>query len=126
MPPLAPAARNTQENFLAAVSKIGLGVRDISPCVTFFAPVALDEAGRFLWKEGASGPGDFVDLRAEMNLMVVASNCAHPLNPSQPAAAAPVDADQTSRAGASGRTILCRTASPEGMRAFAFTDRLYA
>ena len=40
--------RNTQENFLAAAAKIGLGIRDIPPCVTFFAPVSLDDAGRFL------------------------------------------------------------------------------
>ena len=50
------SGRNTQENFLAAISKIGLGVRDISPCITFFAPVALDDAGRFLWKEGRKRP----------------------------------------------------------------------
>ena len=33
--------RNTQENFLAAASKIGLDVRDIPPCVTLFAPVTM-------------------------------------------------------------------------------------
>src|SRR5579862_8098117 len=80
--------RNTQENFLAAVSKIGLDVRYISPCITFFAPVGLDGAGRFLWQEGRKRAGDFVDLRAEMNLIVVASNCSHPLNPSPTAGGA--------------------------------------
>jgi uncharacterized protein len=117
------SCRNTQENFLAAVSKIGLGVRDIPPCITFFAPVALDGGGRFLWQEGRKRAGDFVDLRAEMNLIVVASNCAHPLDPSPSAGtvtlikhcAPPPRSDD-----------LCRAASPEAMRAFAFTDRLYA
>lgn len=117
------SGRNTQQNFLAAVSKIGLGVRDISPCITFFAPVALDDAGRFLWKDGRKRAGDFVDLRAEMNLIVVASNCPHPLDPS------PSSGDVTlikHRAPAAQPDDLCRTASPEAMRAFAFTDRLYA
>jgi len=118
------SGRNTQENFLAAVSKIGLGVRDISPCITFFAPVALDAAGRFIWKDGCKQAGDFVDLRAEMNLIVAASNCAHPLNPSQSGGGAVTLIKH--RVSAASPDDLCRTASPEGMRAFAFTDRLYA
>jgi len=120
------SGRNTQENFLAAVSKIGLGVRDIPPCITFFAPVALDAAGRFIWKGDGKRAGDFVDLRAEMNLIVVASNCAHPLNPSQ-ATASGGPATLIKHRGPTPRSDdLCRTASPEAMRAFAFTDRLYA
>jgi uncharacterized protein len=118
------SGRNTQDNFLAAASKIGLGFRDISPCITFFAPVALDDAGRFLWRAGSKRAGDFVDLRAEMNLIVVASNCTHPLNPS-PIAGGPATLIKH-RAPPTGREDLCRTASPEAMRAFAFTDRLYA
>ena len=91
------AARNTQENFLAAASKIGLDVRDIPPCVTFFAPVSLDDAGRFRWQESRKRPGDFVDLRAEMNLILVASNCPHPLDPARPAAIGTGHADQAPR-----------------------------
>jgi urea carboxylase-associated protein 2 len=118
------SGRNTQENFLAAVSKIGLGVRDISPCITFFAPVALDAVGRFIWKQGCKRAGDFVDLRAEMNLIVVASNCAHPLNPSQSDGGAATLVKH--RVPAAAQEDLCRAASPEATRAFAFTDRLYA
>jgi urea carboxylase-associated protein 2 len=120
------SGRNTQENFLAAVSKIGLDVRDIPPCITLFAPVALDDAGRFIWKEGRKRPGDFVDLRAEMNLIVVASNCVHPLNPSQSATAGGPVTLIKHRIPPAEPEDVCRTASAEAMRAFAFTDRLYA
>jgi len=119
------ATRNTQENFLAAAAKIGLGIRDIPPCVTFFAPVSLDDAGRFLWNPDRKRPGDFVDLRAEMNLIVVASNCAHPLDPARPAATGPVTLIKH-HAPPPGADDLCRTASSEAARAFAFTDRLFA
>ena len=119
------ATRNTQENFLAAASKIGLDVRDISPCVTFFAPVSLDEAGRFRWREGRKRPGDFVDLRAEMNIIIVASNCPHPLDPARPAASAPVTLIKH-RAAAARVDDPCRTGSAEAARAFVFTDRLFA
>lgn len=118
-------SRNTQENFLAAASKVGLDLRDIPPCVTFFAPISLDEAGRFRWQEGRKRPGDFVDLRAEMNLIIVASNCPHPLDPARPAATGPVTLIKH-RAPAPDADDLCRTASPEATRAFAFTDRLFA
>jgi uncharacterized protein YcgI (DUF1989 family) len=117
--------RNTQDNFLAAGSKIGLDIRDIPPCVTLFAPVSLDDSGRFCWREGCKRPGDFVDLRAEMNLIIVASNCPHPLDPSRPAASGPVTLIKY-RAAAPAADDPCRTSSPEATRAFAFTDRLFA
>jgi urea carboxylase-associated protein 2 len=119
------AGRNTQDNFLAAAAKVGLSLRDIPPCVTFFAPVGLDHEGRFLWNAGRKRAGDFVDLRAEMNLILVASNCAHPLNPARPAASGPVTLIRH-RAAAPAPDDPCRTGSPELVRAFAFTDRLMA
>jgi hypothetical protein len=117
--------RNTQENFLAAASKIGLDVRDIPPCVTFFAPVSVDATGRFHWQQGRKQPGDFVDLRAEMNVILVVSNCPHPLCPARPAATGPVTLIKHRAAAATAEDI-CRTASPEATRAFGFTDRLFA
>jgi urea carboxylase-associated protein 2 len=118
-------ARNTHENFLAAGAKIGLDIRDIPPCVTFFAPVFLDAKGRFIWKADRKRPGDFVDLRAEMNLILVASNCAHPLDPARPAATGLVTLI-THKVAPVSHDDLCRTASPEAARAFAFTERLFA
>ena len=120
-----PATRNTHDNFLAAAAKIGLSLRDIPPCVTFFAPVSVDAGGRFVWNAARKQRGDFVDLRAEMNLVLVASNCPHPLDPARPAAAGTV-ALIRHRAPVPAADDPCRTASPEAMRAFTFTDRLYA
>jgi uncharacterized protein YcgI (DUF1989 family) len=117
--------RNTQENFLAAGAKLGLDIRDIPPCVTFFAPVFLDAKGRFIWKADRKRPGDFVDLRAEVNLILVASNCAHPLDPARPAATGVVTLI-THWTGLPAQDDLCRTASPEAERAFTFTERLHA
>jgi hypothetical protein len=118
------AARNTHDNFLAAAAKLGLGLRDIPPCVTFFAPVSLDPEGRFRWDASRKRSGDFVDLRAEMNVVVVLSNCAHPLDPVRPAASGSV-ALIRHRAPVAASTDICRTLSPEMTRAFAFTDRLF-
>ena len=118
------AARNTHENFLAAAAKLGLGLRDIPPCVTFFAPVSLDTEGRFRWDASRKRPGDFVDLRAEMNVAVVLSNCAHPLDPTRPAASGSITSIRH-RTPAAAPEDPCRTMSAEMARAFAFTDRLF-
>ena len=119
------ALRNTHDNFLAAAAKIGLGLRDIPPCVTFFAPVSVDAKGAFHWNASRKRPGDFVDLRAEMNVIVVLSNCAHPLNPVRPPASGPVTLIRH-RAPPAAPDDACRTISPEIVRAYEFTDRLYA
>jgi urea carboxylase-associated protein 2 len=116
--------RNTRENFIAAASKLGLGVRDIPPCVTFFAPVTTDHAGRFVWHDGRKHVGDFVDLRAEMNLTIVVSNCAHPLDLSDAPSSDAVTLIKH-RGPAAAADDLCRTASPEAARAFAVTDQLF-
>jgi urea carboxylase-associated protein 2 len=119
------ATRNSHDNFLAAASKLGLGLRDIPPCVSFFAPVSVDASGRFVWNAARKRPGDFVDLRAEADVMLVASNCPHPLDPARPAAAGQITL-MRHRAPAAAADDPCRTTSPEIARAFQFTDRLYA
>jgi uncharacterized protein len=118
-------ARNTHDNFLAAAAKIGLGLRDIPPCATFFAPVSVDPSGGFVWNGARKHAGDFVDLRAEMNVVLAVSNCAHPLDPARPAATGPITLIRH-RAPAPAPDDPCRTASPEAVRAFMFTDRLFA
>ncbi|HTK93562.1 MAG TPA: urea amidolyase associated protein UAAP1 [Verrucomicrobiae bacterium] len=130
-PASTPAAdgevgRNSHDNFLAAAAKLGLGLRDIPPCVTFFAPVSVEAAsGRFVWNGALKRPGDFVDLRAEADLMLVASNCPHPLDPAGPAAGGPVTLIRH-RVPPPAKDDPCRTTSPEIIRAFEFTDRLHA
>ena len=121
-------ARNSHENFIAAAAKIGLGLRDIPPCVTFFAPVSVDATGRFVWDAAGKQPGDFVDLRAEMDVALVFSNCPHPLNPARPAASQPITlirfqppsavADDPCRATSPGRQGLRVYRSALSMRRF--------
>jgi urea carboxylase-associated protein 2 len=118
------AARNTRDNFMAAAAKNDLSLHDIPPCVTFFAPVSVDANGRFLWNPARKQAGDFVDLRAEMNLLLALSNCAHPLDPIRPAAAQPITLIRF-RPPPAAPDDFCRTTSPEAMRAFEFTDRLF-
>lgn len=112
--------RNTRDNFLLAAQKLGLGVRDVPPCVTFFAPVRVDEAGRFAWHEARRAAGDYVDLRAEMGVLVAISNCPHPLDPAPAFDPAPIEAIRFAGPPPAAAD-LCRTATEEAARGFANT-----
>jgi len=116
-----PQRRNSHENFVLAAGKLGLGPRDVGPCITFFAPVVTDAEGRFEWKDGVLKPGDYVDLRAEMDIIVTLSNCPHPLSPGRRWAAKPVRAILW-RSPEAECDDLCRVATQEAVRAFENTD----
>jgi uncharacterized protein len=64
-----------RENFLAALSTHGLGRRDIVPNINFFMRVPVDRSGAAEIARGDSAPGTYVTLRAEMDVLVVISNC---------------------------------------------------
>ncbi|MES5486932.1 urea carboxylase-associated family protein [Bradyrhizobium sp. INPA03-11B] len=109
--------RNTRDNFILAAMKLGLDRRDAHPCVSFFAPVAIDADGRFVWSEGRREKGDFVELRAEMDLLIALSNCPHPLDPAATYPQASVEIVRY-RADAPAADDLCRTATAEAVRAY--------
>lgn len=116
--------RSTSANFRLAAGKLGMGARDIPPCLTFFAGVRLDAQGAFHWQDGATSPGDIVDLRAEMNLLVTVSNCPHPLAPGAVFAPGPVDAIVWTVPPATADD-LCRGFGEEALRGFENTDTLF-
>lgn len=119
------AMRNTRDNLVLAACKLGLARRDVAPSIAFFAPVAVEEDGRFAWGEGLRRAGDFVDLRAEMDLLVALSNCPHPLDPAETYAPGSVEVVQF-RAPPVHADDICRTATPEAARGFENLDPVRA
>ncbi|MET3900724.1 urea carboxylase-associated protein 2 [Devosia sp. UYZn731] len=109
--------RNTRDNFILVAAKLGLDRRDIPSALTFFAPVRVLDDGTFVWREDLRQTGDYVDLRAEMDLVIGLSNCPHPLDPNSIYAANPVEVIRY-RAAAPAADDLCRTATAEAVRGF--------
>jgi len=107
--------RNTHDNFVLAAGKHGMGARDVGPCISFFAPVVTDAAGKLLWQEMRQ-PGQYVDLRAEMELIVALSNCPHPLDPEATGPDASVSLALWRQDAAA--EDWCRTATAEARRAY--------
>jgi urea carboxylase-associated protein 1 len=68
-------------NFTAALAEHGMTTRDIPANVNFFMNVPVRPDGSTEIVDGLSGPGDYVDLRAERDVLVVISNCPQRYNP---------------------------------------------
>lgn len=69
------------ENFLNAQARHGRGKRDMVSNVNWFMNVPVEADGSLGIVDGISAPGKYVDLRAEMDCLVVVSNCPQINNP---------------------------------------------
>jgi hypothetical protein len=69
------------ENFLEANLMEGRGKRDMVSNINFFMNVPVEDDGALGIVDGISAPGLTVDLRAEMDVIVVVSNCPQINNP---------------------------------------------
>lgn len=69
------------ENFLVANAREGRGKRDMVSNVNWFMNVPVEPDGTLGIVDGISAPGLYVDLRAEMDVTVVVSNCPQINNP---------------------------------------------
>jgi uncharacterized protein len=70
-----------RQNFLDALAAFGLGKRDIVANLNWFMNVPVDADGAMAIADGVSKPGDHVDLRADMDVLAVISNCPQTRNP---------------------------------------------
>jgi urea carboxylase-associated protein 2 len=113
--------RNARDNFLVELGKHGLGKRDVVANVNFFVRVGVDEAGATQLVPGNSRPGAHVDLRFEMDTLVVLTNTPHPLDPAPSYAPPPVTL-VISDGAAPGADDRCRRSRGECERGFALTE----
>lgn len=60
---------------------LGLGKRDVAPNINFFMNVPVTPDGRLSFEDGISGAGKYVELTAEMDVVVLISNCPQLNNP---------------------------------------------
>ena len=77
-----------RDNFLTALASdaasatpTGLTKRDIVSNINFFMNVPVTPAGKLTFEDGISAPGKYVEMRAEMDVIVLVSNCPQLNNP---------------------------------------------
>jgi urea carboxylase-associated protein 1 len=73
-----------RDSYVLAVAQhddLGLGKRDLGHNINFFMNVPVTTDGGLTFADGLSGPGQYVEMRAAMDLIVLISNCPQLNNP---------------------------------------------
>lgn len=106
-----------EQAFLVELAKYGLNRRDMAANLNLFSKVAPDDNGNLHFVPNHSKAGDSVELRFEMDTLVLLHTCPHPLNP---AAEYPKKAltYQIGQAAPVGEDDYCRNFRPENQRGF--------
>ena len=72
-----------RDNFLHALAHLNNGMtkRDLAPNINFFMNVPVTPQGGLTFEDGVSAPAKYVEMRAEMDVLVLVSNCPQLNNP---------------------------------------------
>lgn len=114
---------NGYDSFLIEGGKYGLGQRDLAANVNWFSKVAVQDDGGMRFDPTNSNAGAHVDLRFEMDALVLLHTCPHPLDPSREYPRRPI-VYQLSEADPVAADDYCRTFRPENGRGFE-NNRIY-
>jgi len=116
--------KNAYDGFVIELAKYGMSARDLPAPVNFFSRVVVNETGGMRFVPGHSRPGGAVELRAEMNVLVILNSCQHPLDPNPRYEPKPVTLS-VRRVPPPGADDPCRTSRPENERGFTLTERYF-
>ena len=116
--------KNGRDSFLVELGKWGLGPRDLIANVNFFSRVDIAQDGRMTYHPDNSPPGSYMELRGEMNTLIVLNTCQHPLDPNPQYEPKPVRLS-ICRASAPTPDDPCRISRPENGRGFTLTERYF-
>lgn len=109
---------------LVEIGKYGMRERDLIPGVNLFSKVVVDAAGQMTFIAGHSPAGSWVDLRAEMDTLVVMNTCPHPMDPNPEYDPRPLHLEAR-RVPPPAADDPCRVSRPENERGFANTERYH-
>jgi uncharacterized protein len=113
--------QNARDSMSIELGKYGLGARDLHATVNFFSKVTVDNEGNLRYCPNNSQPGGYLELRAEMNVLVLLNCTQHPLEPGGTYAPKPVTLS-ISRVPAPRTDDPCRLLCRENTRGFLLTE----
>jgi urea carboxylase-associated protein 2 len=113
--------QNARDALSIELGKYGLGARDLHATVNFFSKVTVDTEGDLQYCPNNSPAGSYVELRAEMNVLVLLNNCPHPMEPGSMYAPKPISLS-ISRVPAPRTDDPCRMLCRENARGFLLTE----
>ena len=113
--------QNGHDAFLVEAGKYGLGRRDLAANVNWFSKAAVGADGALAFDPHNSRAGGSVELRFEMDSLVLFHTCPHPLNTAREYPRAPVRYELR-RAAPVAADDFCRNSRPENGRGFINTE----
>lgn len=116
--------RSGRELLLVELGKHGLGRRDLTASVNLFSKVSVDNDGNMQFATNHSKAGDVIDLRADMDVLVVLATSQHPLDPSTHYSPVSVNAEIW-ECGIASENDICMTKRPENVRGLDNTARCF-
>jgi hypothetical protein len=116
--------QNAFDGFLIELEKYGLNSRDLMMNINFFSKVEVHDDGSMHFIPNHSKAGSAVELRAEMNTLIILNTCQHPMDPEPVYAQRPVKLT-LKKVEAPGPDDICRTSRPENARGFTLTERYF-
>jgi uncharacterized protein len=116
--------KNGFDSLVNELAKYGLGQRDVIANINFFSKVLVDDAGCLDFVPAHSSAGSYVDLRFELDTLVVLATCQHPLDPQPQYLPRPVDLIVWD-SGPAPTVDPCRDRCAENQRGFQNTERLF-
>jgi urea carboxylase-associated protein 2 len=72
---------NGHDCFLVELAKYGMNARDMAANLNLFSKIGIDDDGNMHYEVNNSQAGDSIELRFEMDTLVIFHTCPHPLNP---------------------------------------------
>ncbi|CAE10206.1 urea amidolyase associated protein UAAP2 [Wolinella succinogenes] len=70
-----------RDNYLFAIGELEMNPRDLTNNINFFMNVPVEENGHLAIVDGISKAGDYVEMEAKMDTLVLISNCPQLNNP---------------------------------------------
>jgi uncharacterized protein len=114
--------QNGFDAFLVEGGKYGLGKRDLAANVNWFSKASAADDGTLRFDPTNARAGGYVDLRFEMDALVLLHTCPHPLNSAPEYPRKPVQL-QLGTSGPVPADDFCRNSRPENGRGFANTEQ---
>lgn len=109
--------QNGYNSFLVELAKLGLGKKDMASNLNLFSKVEVDEQGDLQFVPENSKAGDYIELRFEMDTIVLFHTCPHPLNPAKEYPRKPITYE-IREAPAVTEDDYCMNFRPENQRGF--------
>jgi urea carboxylase-associated protein 2 len=113
--------QNGHDAFMVEAAKYGLGRRDLAANVNWFSKVAVNDEGTLGFEAAHARAGAAVELRFEMETLVLLHTCPHPLDTTTSYPRKPVRL-RIGRAAPVAADDLCKNSRPENGRGFANND----